>query len=107
MIKPLATKRLILRDFVPPDWAAVCAFLSDPDVTHFMHFANYNEADLRDWFDWCLENSQSERQTAYNWAIVLKANEANRHQYAISRGEFEAIKPFGVCPGFVLILNRI
>lgn len=75
MIKSLATKRLILRDFVPPDWAALSAFLSDPDVTHFMHFANYSEADLRDWFDGCLENSQSERQTAYNWAIVLKASE--------------------------------
>jgi RimJ/RimL family protein N-acetyltransferase len=35
----LETEQLILRDFVPSDWDALNAFLSDPSVTRSMYFA--------------------------------------------------------------------
>ncbi len=71
----ISTTRLILREFVPTDWEAVSSFLSDPDVTRYMHFSHYSRSDLRDWFDWCIENSQREQHAAYNWAITLRATE--------------------------------
>jgi RimJ/RimL family protein N-acetyltransferase len=75
MIKPLVTKRLILRDFLPIDWEVVSAFLSDLDVTRYMHFGKYSSSELKNWFEWCLENNQLERPIAYNRAIVLKTSE--------------------------------
>jgi RimJ/RimL family protein N-acetyltransferase len=66
------TERLTLRRFVPTDWEAVNAFLSDPETTRYMHFASYTRADRKRWFDWCLENNENTDSDACNWAIVLR-----------------------------------
>lgn len=67
----LRTERLILRPFAPNDWDAVNAFLSDSEVTRWMHFSRYSEADRRCWFDGCLQNNEDASGDADNWAIVL------------------------------------
>jgi [ribosomal protein S5]-alanine N-acetyltransferase len=36
----IETERLILRDFVPSDWDALNAFLSDPSVTRYRYFVD-------------------------------------------------------------------
>jgi ribosomal-protein-alanine N-acetyltransferase len=70
----ITTERLLLRDFVEVDWESVYTFLTDPEVTRYMHFASYSEADLWKWFTWCLDNSQQVHPDAYNWAIVLRVS---------------------------------
>jgi ribosomal-protein-alanine N-acetyltransferase len=73
MIMPvLETDRLILHDFSPPDWEAINAILSDPEVTRYMHFASWNEEKRHAWFEWCITNSQQSNPDADNWAISLK-----------------------------------
>lgn len=67
----LRTERLILRPFAASDWEAVNTFLSDPEVTRWMHFSRYSEADRRRWFDWCLQNNEDAGRDADNWAILL------------------------------------
>lgn len=68
----LTTERLILRDFEPADWGTTNAILSDPEITRYMHFAGWNEEKRREWFEWCIENSQEPNPDVYNWAICLK-----------------------------------
>ncbi len=68
----LETERLILRDFLPEDWDAVNAILSDPEVTYFMHFASWNEAERREWFAWLLQNASNQERDAYIWAVTLR-----------------------------------
>ena len=68
------TKRLILRDFVPSDWDALNAFLSDPTVTRFMHFASWDERKRREWLTWLVQNASSPHRDVYNWAMTLQSN---------------------------------
>ena len=53
----LETERLILRDFLRQDWDTLNAILSDPQVTRFMQFASWDEAERREWFEWLLQNA--------------------------------------------------
>lgn len=43
----LETERLVLRDFAMADWDALSTILSDPLVTHYMHFASWDEEQRR------------------------------------------------------------
>jgi ribosomal-protein-alanine N-acetyltransferase len=70
----LETERLILRDFVPSDWDALNAFLSDPSVTRFMHFASWDEGRRREWLTSLVQDASTSQRDAYNWAITLRSN---------------------------------
>ena len=72
MTPHLETQRLILRPFVPGDWEAISAILTDIDTTRYMHFATWEEAQRRDWFDWCVANAQQPDADAISWAIAHK-----------------------------------
>lgn len=67
----LNTQRLVLREFLVTDWDSINRFLSDPEVNRYMHFAKYDQARRRAWFDWCLEIDQVPDRDIYNWAIAL------------------------------------
>ena len=69
----IETERLILRDFVPSDWDALNAFLSDPAVTHFMHFASWDEGRRRAWFTSVIQRASHPQRDAYDWAITLRS----------------------------------
>ena len=70
----LETERLILRDFVPSDWDAINAFLSDPSVTRFLHFASWNEGKRREWLTWLVQEASTPHRDAYDWAITRRRN---------------------------------
>ena len=70
----LETERLILRDFVLSDWDALNAFLSDPSVIRFMHFASWDEGKRREWFARLVQDASNPHQDTYNWAITLRSN---------------------------------
>lgn len=72
----LETKRLVLRDFVLSDWDALNAFLSDPLVTHYMHFASWDEAKRREWLQLLVKRASDPDRDKYDWAITLKGNGA-------------------------------
>jgi RimJ/RimL family protein N-acetyltransferase len=67
----IKTERLILRDFVLSDWDALNAFLSDPSVTRFMHFASWDEDKRHEWLTWLVQEASVLHHDAYNWAITL------------------------------------
>ena len=68
----LETERLILRDFVPSDWDAINAIVSDPAVTRSMHFASWDEEKRRNWFAWMIQEAANPQRVRLNWAIVLR-----------------------------------
>ena len=72
----LETKRLILRDFVLSDWDALNAFLSDPSVTRYMHFASWDEAKRREWLQLLVKRASDPDRDKYDWAITVRGNGA-------------------------------
>jgi ribosomal-protein-alanine N-acetyltransferase len=69
----LETERLLLRDFVLSDWDALNAFLSDPAVTRFMHFASWDEGKRREWLTWLVQEASTPHRDADNWAMTLRS----------------------------------
>ena len=67
----LYTDRLVLRDFVPSDWKAFNALVSDPQVKRFMHFATWDEEQRRDWLMQMIQEANDVQRAAYNRAITL------------------------------------
>jgi ribosomal-protein-alanine N-acetyltransferase len=67
----LATRRLLLRDFVEDDWAAVLEYQSDPRYLRYYAWTERNEADvralLRRWLDW----QEQAPRTRWQLAITL------------------------------------
>ena len=65
----IETKRLILREYTPDDFAALYEILSDPEtMAHYP--APFDEARTRRWIDWNLENYA---QYGFGlWAVALK-----------------------------------
>ena len=70
----IETERLILRDFALTDWDGLNAILSDPDVTHFMHFSSWNEEKRREWLAWLVQTANDQEREIYSWAITLRNN---------------------------------
>jgi len=70
----LETERLILRDFLLSDWDALNAFLADPSVTRFMHFASWDGEVRRQWLTSLVELASNPLRDAYNWAITLRSD---------------------------------
>lgn len=68
------TPRLFLREFLPEDWHTLNRFLSDPAVTRYMHFRNYDERMRRSWFESCLTEDKVLSRDVYNWALALRGN---------------------------------
>ncbi len=69
----LETERLILRDFALSDWEALNAFVSDPGVTRYMHFASWDEEKRRDWLTWMVQEAPNHPYED-NWAITLRGS---------------------------------
>jgi [ribosomal protein S5]-alanine N-acetyltransferase len=70
----IETERLILRDFVLADWDALNAFLSDPSVTRYMHFASWDEQKRHEWLTSVVQRASDPHRDAYDWAITLRSN---------------------------------
>jgi RimJ/RimL family protein N-acetyltransferase len=68
----IETERLVLRDFLEPDLAAVQAFRSDPDVFRYIDYFPESPAESRAWLDSVLFHNAQRPRTSYNLAITLR-----------------------------------
>lgn len=71
---PLATGRLILREFVEADVAAVHCYASDPEVVRYMSWGPNTEQDTREVVRRWLEQRAEKARRNFTLAIVLKDN---------------------------------
>jgi ribosomal-protein-alanine N-acetyltransferase len=69
---PLRTTRLLLRDFVLGDLAAVHAYGADPDVVRFMFWGPRTEDESRAYLDRMLAAQRASPRTVYELAIVRR-----------------------------------
>ena len=67
---PIRTPRLTLRDFVPADFGAIHAYVSDPDVTRFMFHGVRTEADTRDYLERMIASQVAEPRLIWELAVV-------------------------------------
>lgn len=74
MTPTLETSRLVLRPFVPCDWDAINAMLSDSEAMQHMHFTSWNEDQRRKWFDACVELGKQPNPDGLGWAIERQEN---------------------------------
>ena len=65
----LETERLILREYTPEDFDALCEILSSP-ITMAHYPRPYNEKGVHRWIDWSLENY--EKLGFGWWALISK-----------------------------------
>lgn len=68
------TERLILRDFTLSDWDVLNAIVSDPDITHHMHFATWDEDKRGQWFTRMVQDSSRPHPWHDDWAITLRSS---------------------------------
>ena len=73
---PLATQRLILRDFEPGDWQALFASESDPDTVRYLPREPFTEDSARDYLRRGLEDAAARPRRIYDLAVVLKSDGA-------------------------------
>jgi RimJ/RimL family protein N-acetyltransferase len=70
------TERLLIRDFLPDDWLAVHAFLSDLEVTKHTSFYKRTQDDTKRFVDDCIFHNNQVPRFAHNSAIVLSSENA-------------------------------
>jgi len=88
----LETDRLLLRYFIPSDWHAIHAILSDHKVVRHLDFSAWSEKQLRAWFDQCIEASMQNRPQTHNWAIILKESHTIIGWFSTGKPDITTIK---------------
>lgn len=71
---PVLTSRLRLRDFVTTDWEAVHAYVSDPEVVHFMFWGPRDASESRDYIQRMLVSQQERPRMTWELAIIRRAD---------------------------------
>ena len=71
---PLATERLLLRDFQQTDWEAVHSYASDTEVVKFMQWGPNSEADTKDFIQKTLATQAEKPRLVFDLAVILKAD---------------------------------
>lgn len=66
----LRTERLLLREFLPADFAAVHDFAANPATTEFLEWGPNTEQDTTEFLDFCLSHAATIPRTAYLLAIT-------------------------------------
>ena len=70
----IETERLILRDFVPEDWAAILAYQSDPRYLRYYAWTDRTEEEVRAFLQIFLERQQAHPRLKFQLAITLREN---------------------------------
>jgi RimJ/RimL family protein N-acetyltransferase len=70
----IRTERLLLRYFVPDDWAAVHAYASIPDVSQFDSWGPNTEADSRTFVEHCIQFASQDPVERHDFAIIVNAD---------------------------------
>jgi ribosomal-protein-alanine N-acetyltransferase len=68
----LRTPRLVLREYVEGDFAAVHAYAGDPEMTRYMAWGPNTEADTREFLAEALAARGTEPRTVFDLAITLR-----------------------------------
>src|SRR4051794_2150912 len=71
-----ATERLLLRDFVPDDWAAVLAYQSDPRYLRYYEWQHRTEEDVRAFVGMFLAQQEEVPRRKFQLAITLPGSGA-------------------------------
>jgi ribosomal-protein-alanine N-acetyltransferase len=71
---PISTERLILRDFVESDWAAVHVYAVDPEVVRFMPWGPNEEATTRSYIASVLNSQRASPRRSFELAVTLRAD---------------------------------
>ena len=71
---PIETERLLLRDFVEADFAAVHAYASDTEVTRYMFYPPRSEADTRNYIRRMIQSQSEEPRVIWELAIVRRSD---------------------------------
>jgi [ribosomal protein S5]-alanine N-acetyltransferase len=71
----LHSPRLVLRDFVEADWAAMYALSLEPEVTRYQTWLRLpDQARAREWVRDAIDNNKIRPRTTYNLAIALASS---------------------------------
>lgn len=73
VLMQLESERLLLREFVIDDWAALNAYTSDPRVVKYMPFGPTTESGAREHLAQCLATAAEQPRRIYELAVVLRA----------------------------------
>ena len=68
----IETPRLILRDFLESDWAAVHAYAADAQVVRHMNWGPNTEAETKAFIALAITLSQAQPRRSYHLAVVVK-----------------------------------
>ena len=74
LILPIATDRLLLRDFVRTDFTAIHAYSSDPRVTKYLFFGPRDEDSTADYLDGLLASQEEVPRTRFELAVEERAS---------------------------------
>ena len=69
----ISTERLLLRYFVPNDWAAVHTYASIPAVSQFDAWGPNTEADSKAFVDHCVEHASRDPVERHDFAIIVRS----------------------------------
>lgn len=69
---PIETERLLLRDFVIDDWAAVQMYASDPEVVRFVEWGPNTESDTKTFVNYAIGLSKQDPRSSYELAVELR-----------------------------------
>ena len=72
MVFAIETPRLILRDFLPADWADVHAYAADPQVVRHMNWGPNTEADTKAFIAMAIALGEARPRRAYHLAVVVR-----------------------------------
>jgi RimJ/RimL family protein N-acetyltransferase len=72
---PLATERLILRDFADEDWFAVHSYAADPEVSRYMDWGPNSTPETRAYVERALVAQQEKPRRDFDLAITLRADD--------------------------------
>jgi [ribosomal protein S5]-alanine N-acetyltransferase len=72
---PLATPRLLLRDFRIDDVDAIHAYASDPEVTRYMFYGPRTDAETREYLAWLLKTQEQQPRMTWELAVVRRGQD--------------------------------
>ena len=73
--KPIETERLLLREFIDDDFAAILQYASDPEVTRYVRFGPTTEDVTRTFLQKTIAEQKSDSRKNFDLAIILKSHQ--------------------------------
>ena len=72
--QPIETQRLILREFIEEDFAAIREYAGDPEVTRYVRFGPTTEDDTKAFLQKTIAEQKSDSRKSYDFSVILKSS---------------------------------